>query len=69
MPLGGGVAPEQEELEALAAEAQKEINGCGRVVIRPSGTEPVVRIMVQHESIRKAEALAKQLAKRLGSKA
>jgi phosphomannomutase len=35
------------------------------VVIRLSGTEPLVRIMVQHDAIRKAEALARTLADKI----
>lgn len=30
------------------AEAEHQINGSGRILIRPSGTEPVLRIMVEH---------------------
>jgi len=37
------------------------------VLVRRSGTEPIIRVMVQHESIRKAEQLANELAKRVGS--
>ena len=55
----------EDQLEAVCAEAQAEMNGQGCVVIRPSGTEPVIRIMVQHEALRKAETLAKQLAERV----
>jgi len=62
VPLDGRTAPPQDVLEATAREAEAELNGTGRVVIRPSGTEPVVRVMVQHESIRKAQALARKLA-------
>ena len=54
-----------EQLEAVQREGESEINGNGCVLVRRSGTEPVIRVMVQHESIRKAEALAKQLARKL----
>ncbi|MGC9237572.1 MAG: phosphoglucosamine mutase [Thiomonas sp.] len=43
------------------AAAEGQINGSGRVLIRPSGTEPVLRIMVEHadpdEAQRHADAL------------
>lgn len=61
-----GVKPDQGRLDALARDAEAKINGHGRVVIRPSGTEPIIRIMVQHEEIRKAETLAAQLAESVG---
>jgi phosphoglucosamine mutase len=31
------------------AEAEKSLNGRGRVLLRPSGTEPVLRVMVEGE--------------------
>ena len=34
-------------------------------MLAPSGTEPIVRVMVQHENQREAETLAKQLADRI----
>ena len=30
-------------------DAEKELNGRGRVLLRPSGTEPVIRVMVEGE--------------------
>ena len=60
-----GAKPDPERLDAIAGESEAEIHGHGRVVIRPSGTEPVVRVMVQHEDIRKAEALANRLVERV----
>ncbi|HEY9522336.1 MAG TPA: phosphoglucosamine mutase, partial [Thermopolyspora sp.] len=34
----------------------------GRVLIRPSGTEPMVRVMVEAESLEQAERIARALA-------
>lgn len=31
----------------VIAQAQAELDGCGRLVIRPSGTEPVIRVMAE----------------------
>lgn len=36
-----------EELRALIAETEKELSGKGRVLIRPSGTEPLIRVMIE----------------------
>src|SRR5690606_30118322 len=49
--------PAQELLDALVQEAESSLQGRGRIVIRPSGTEPIVRVMVQHEELRTAEHL------------
>ncbi len=62
VPLNGGAIPSREALEALQSRALEELGGKGRVVIRPSGTEPIVRVMVQHDSQRTADQLAQQLA-------
>lgn len=67
VPLNGKECPDEAKLDAIRREAESEVGECGRVVIRPSGTEPIVRVMVQHESVRKAEALAKQLADRIAA--
>ena len=48
-------------LDAVAA-AQNELGGEGRVLLRPSGTEPLVRVMVEATSHEQAEAIASRLA-------
>jgi phosphoglucosamine mutase len=67
VPLNAKRPPTDEQLETIQGEAEASLNGDGCVVIRRSGTEPVIRIMVQHESIRKAESLAKVLASRIAA--
>lgn len=41
---------------------EKRLNGKGRVLLRPSGTEPVVRVMVEGEDPVLVESLARDLA-------
>ena len=43
----GGKPLEAEAVKAVIAEAEAELNGKGRLVIRPSGTEPVIRVMAE----------------------
>jgi phosphoglucosamine mutase len=52
------------ELVAVAvAQAEAELGDEGRVLLRPSGTEPLVRVMVEAASQAEAEAIATRLAK------
>ncbi len=50
-----------ELLDAVTA-AQNELGAEGRVLLRPSGTEPLVRVMVEATSHEQAEAIASRLA-------
>lgn len=50
------------ELAAAVSAAESELGETGRVLIRPSGTEPMIRVMVEAASAEQAEQLAGQLA-------
>ena len=50
------------ELPAVTQAVEAELAGSGRVLIRPSGTEPVVRVMVEARDGAQAEACAHRLA-------
>ncbi|HBL06884.1 MAG TPA: phosphoglucosamine mutase, partial [Clostridium sp.] len=43
--------------------------GCGRVLIRPSGTEPLVRVMLEGENQEEIDKMAHDLAKKIEEKA
>lgn len=49
------------------AEVEQELAGRGRVLLRPSGTEPVVRVMVEATDGEHAQRLADQLAAHIGA--
>lgn len=50
------------QLAAAIADAQAELGDTGRVLVRPSGTEPAVRVMVEASEAALAERLAGRLA-------
>ncbi|MTW20392.1 phosphoglucosamine mutase [Allochromatium palmeri] len=50
------------EVQDAAASAERELAGRGRVLLRPSGTEPLVRVMVEGSDRPQVEQLAEQLA-------
>lgn len=62
VPLNGKPRPAEDQLAKVRTMAEAAIKGKGRVVIRPSGTEPIIRIMVQHDYQNAAENLVKELA-------
>ncbi len=45
--FGGGKPLDDEAVKAVIAQAEAELAGKGRLVIRPSGTEPVIRVMAE----------------------
>ena len=48
-------------LSRTIADAEQKLAGRGRILIRPSGTEPVVRVMVEGEQEEQVSQLAQQL--------
>ena len=50
------------KLSAAVVEAEAELGESGRVLLRPSGTESLVRVMVEAESYEAANGVARRLA-------
>jgi phosphoglucosamine mutase len=45
--FAGGKPLDDSRVKAAIADAEAELNGSGRLVIRPSGTEPLIRVMAE----------------------
>jgi phosphoglucosamine mutase len=53
---------EDPAIREVVDEVESELAGRGRVVLRASGTEPVIRVMVEGENQEQVSALAERLA-------
>ena len=51
-----------EGIRKAQADVERSLNGKGRVLLRPSGTEPVLRVMVEGEPREAIESAAKSIA-------
>ena len=53
---------ENEKVAAVIQEVEKEMAGNGRVLVRPSGTEPLVRVMVEASTEENCESYVNRIA-------
>ena len=53
--FSGGKPLENSHVQAIIADAEAELAGNGRLVIRPSGTEPVIRVMAEGDDAGQVE--------------
>ena len=59
---------EDAEIIAAIKEVEDKLNGVGRVLIRPSGTEPLVRVMLEGENQEEIDEMAHKIANLILSK-
>jgi phosphoglucosamine mutase len=65
VPVGSGARALMESsavIQNAVREAEEEMNGKGRVILRPSGTEPLIRVTLEGADSSQVERLAEQLA-------
>ncbi|MEL7318310.1 MAG: phosphoglucosamine mutase [Pseudomonadota bacterium] len=53
----GGAPLERESVKAAISSAEAQLEGNGRLVIRPSGTEPVIRVMAEGDDPSRVESV------------
>ncbi len=56
------------DIKAIVAEAEKAVAGDGRLVIRPSGTEPLLRVMIEGSDEAKVKQLTEEVAAAIAEK-
>ncbi|EJL33504.1 phosphoglucosamine mutase [Caulobacter sp. AP07] len=61
--FAGGKPLEHKTVKEAIADGEAQLNGTGRIVVRPSGTEPLIRIMAEGDDL----ALVKKVVKSIVS--
>ena len=54
-----------EVIKEIIAESEREMGDHGRILIRPSGTEPLIRVMTEGDDPVIAEGICKKLAENI----
>jgi len=65
----GGQPLEDDRVKRAIAEATTKLDGSGRLVIRPSGTEPVIRVMGEGDNAALVEAVVNDIVDSLSKAA
>ena len=59
--FAGGKPLDADGVKAVIADAEAELKGSGRLVIRPSGTEPVIRVMAEGDDPQQVERVVDRI--------
>ncbi|MFK4005052.1 phosphoglucosamine mutase [Qipengyuania sp. NPDC077563] len=57
----GGAPLENQKVKQAIVDSEKELEGKGRLVIRPSGTEPVIRVMAEGDDAGQVEKVVDRI--------
>jgi len=60
--FGGGRPLEDAEVMGAIANAEQRLNGSGRILVRASGTEPLIRIMAEGDDEKLVSQVVKEIA-------
>jgi phosphoglucosamine mutase len=60
--FAGGKPLEHDAVKSAIAEAEGRLNGCGRLLVRASGTEPMIRIMAEGDDEKLIRAVVREIA-------
>jgi phosphoglucosamine mutase len=64
--FAGGKPLEDKQVKSAIADAQSELSNRGRLVIRPSGTEPLIRVMAEGDDPSQLEKIVDGLIDVIG---
>jgi phosphoglucosamine mutase len=61
-------AMEDEDIKAACDKIQKQLGSKGRILVRASGTEPIIRVMLEGQDIDEITKMAEQVTELIVSK-
>ena len=64
---GGDNPLESDAVKSVAADVEKRLEGKGRILLRQSGTEPLIRVMVECQDAELAQQCAEEIAEAVKS--
>lgn len=64
---GGDNPLESDAVKSVAADVEKRLEGKGRILLRKSGTEPLIRVMVECQDSELAQQCAEEIAEAVKS--
>ena len=64
---GGDNPLESDSVKSVAADVEKRLEGKGRILLRKSGTEPLIRVMVECQDAALAQQCAEEIAEAVKS--
>ncbi|OBX88594.1 phosphoglucosamine mutase [Haemophilus haemolyticus] len=64
---GGDNPLESDAVKSVAADVEKRLEGKGRILLRKSGTEPLIRVMVECQDAELAQQCAEEIAETVKS--
>ena len=64
---GGNNPLESDAVKSVAADVEKRLEGKGRILLRKSGTEPLIRVMVECQDATLAQQCAEEIAEAVKS--
>lgn len=60
--FGGGKPLQTPAVQEAIAEGERRLNGAGRILVRASGTEPLIRIMAEGDDARLVDEVVRDIA-------
>jgi len=62
VPVTASMNLDSPAIQGVTRQVEEALHGRGRLLLRPSGTEPVIRVMVEGDCLEEIQAHAQRVA-------